>query len=108
MDRGLATELLLRKDDGKIGYIEDTKTCVSMEVRGCTGGRQSRKRAVCSTGLAQSQACSGCYKQWEAEFGVRITCVRMRCKDLGEDGQLYVVLLGWAALLSWHRMMRKG
>ena len=38
MDRGLATELLLRKDGGKIGYIEDTKTCVSMEVRGCTGG----------------------------------------------------------------------
>ena len=66
------------------------------------------KRAVCSTGLAQSQACSGCYKQWEAKFGVRITCVRMRCKDLGEDGQLCVVLLGWAALLSWHRMMRKG
>ena len=66
------------------------------------------KRAVCSTGLAQSQACSGCYKQWEAEFGVRFTCVRMRCKDLGEDGQLCVVLLGWAALLSWHRMMRKG
>ena len=42
MDRGLATELLLRKDGGKIGYIEDTKTCVSMEVRGCTGGGQSR------------------------------------------------------------------
>ena len=62
------------------------------------------KRAVCSTGLAQPQACSGCYKQWEAEFGVRITCVRMRCKDLGEDGQLYVVLLGWAALLSWHNL----
>ena len=62
------------------------------------------KRAVCSTGLAQSQACSGCYKQWEAEFGVRITCVRMRCKDLGEDGQLCVVLLGWAALLSWHNL----
>ena len=108
MDRGLATELLLRKDGDKVGYIEDTKTCVGMEVRGCTGGGQSRKRAVCSTGLAQSQACSGCYKQWEAEFGVRITCVRMRCKDLGEDGQLCVVLLGWAALLSWHRMMRKG
>ena len=66
------------------------------------------KRAVCSTGLAQSQACSGCYKQWEAEFGVRVTCVRMRCKDLGEDGQLCVVLLGWAALLSWHRMMRRA
>ena len=63
------------------------------------------KRAVCSTGLAQSQACSGCYKQWEAEFGVRITCVRMRCKDLGEDGQLCVVLLGWAALLSWHSIV---
>ena len=28
------------------------------------------------------------------------------CKDLGENGQLYAVLLGWAALLSWHRMMR--
>ena len=63
------------------------------------------KRAVCSTGLAQSQACSGCYKQWEAEFGVRFTCVRMRCKDLGEDGQLCVVLLGWAALLSWHSIV---
>ena len=24
------------------------------------------------------------------------------CKDLGEDGQLCAVLLGWAALLSWH------
>ena len=24
------------------------------------------------------------------------------CKDLGEDGQLYAVLLGWAALLLWH------
>jgi hypothetical protein len=23
------------------------------------------------------------------------------CKDLGEDGQLCAVLLGWAALLSW-------
>ena len=104
MDRGLATELLLRKDGDKVGYIEDTKTCVGMEVRGCTGGGQSWKRAVCSTGLAQSQACSGCYKQWEAEFGVRFTCVRMRCKDLGEDGQLCVVLLGWAALLSWHNL----
>ena len=26
------------------------------------------------------------------------------CKDLGEDGQLCVVLLGWAALLSWHNL----
>ena len=74
MDRGLATELLLRKDGGKIGYIEDTKTCVSMEVRGCTGGGQSWKRAVCSTGLAQLQACSGCYKQGRRslEYGLRV------------------------------------
>ena len=28
------------------------------------------------------------------------------CKDLGEDGQLCMVLLGWAALLSWHRLCR--
>ena len=27
------------------------------------------------------------------------------CKDLGEDGQLYAVLLGWAALLSWHNIV---
>ena len=56
MDRGLATELLLRKDGDKVGYIEDTKTCVGMEVCGCTGGGQSRKQAVCSTGLAQKLA----------------------------------------------------
>ena len=27
------------------------------------------------------------------------------CKDLGEDGQLYAVLLGWDALLSWHNIV---
>ena len=35
---GLVTELLQRKDGDKAGYIEDTRTCVGMEVRVCTGG----------------------------------------------------------------------
>ena len=35
---GLVTKLLLRKDGGKGGYIVDTRTCVGMEVRVCTGG----------------------------------------------------------------------
>ena len=28
------------------------------------------------------------------------------CKDLGKDRQLCMVLLGWAALLSWHNCVR--
>ena len=28
-----------------------------------------------------------------------------RCRDLGENWQLYVVLLGWATLLSWHSIV---
>ena len=43
--------MLLRKDGDKVGYIEDTRTCVGMEVRGCTGGGQSRKQAVCGCPL---------------------------------------------------------
>ena len=54
--QGLVTELLLRKDGGKVEYIEDTRTCVGMEVRVCTGGGQSRKRADCSTGCGTGQA----------------------------------------------------
>ena len=56
MGRGLATELLLRKDGGKVGYIEVTRTCVGMEVRMCTGGGQPRKRAECSTSCGTGQA----------------------------------------------------
>ena len=100
MDRGLATELLLQKDGGKAGHISDTKTCVGMEVRGCTGGGQSWKRAECSTGLAQLQACSGCYKQGRLSLEYGLCVYECGCKDLGEDGQLCAVLLGWAALLS--------
>ena len=51
--QGLFTGLLLRKDGGKAGYIEDTRTCV--EVRVCTGG-EFRKRAGCSTGYGAGQA----------------------------------------------------
>jgi hypothetical protein len=40
-----------------------------------------------------------------ATSGVRGTCDECGCKDLGEDGQLYAVLLGWAALLSWHNIV---
>ena len=36
--QGLITELLLRKDGGNVGYIVDTRTCVGMEERVCTGG----------------------------------------------------------------------
>ena len=36
--QGLVTELLLRKDGGKDGYVVDTRTCVGMAVRVCTGG----------------------------------------------------------------------
>ena len=54
--QGLVTELLLRKDGGKAGYIEDMRNCVGMEVRVCTGGGQSQKRAGCSTGCSTGQA----------------------------------------------------
>ena len=37
--QGLVTELLLRKNGGKEGYIKDTTTCVGMEVCVCTGSR---------------------------------------------------------------------
>ena len=45
--------------------------------------------------------------QYAQEAGLEyIICVyECGCKDLGEDGQLYMVLLGWAALLSWHRIV---
>ena len=55
MGRGLAAELLLRKDGGYAGYIKDTGTCVGMEVHVCTGG-EFRKRACCSTGYGAKQA----------------------------------------------------
>ena len=53
--QGLFMELLLRKDGGYAGYIEDTRTCVGMEVRVCTGG-EFRKRACCSTGYGAERA----------------------------------------------------
>ena len=37
------------------------------------------------------------------EYVVRV--YECGCRDLGEDGQLYAVLLGWAALLSWHNIV---
>ena len=36
--QGLITELLLRKDGGKGGYVVDMRTCVGMEECMCTGG----------------------------------------------------------------------
>ena len=66
-------ELQLRKDGGMAGCIRDTKTCVGMEVRVCTGGGQSRKRAV-----ALAVALAGL--DWvlhaeDAGSGLRDTCV---------------------------------
>ena len=45
MGRGLAVELLLRKDGGYAGYIVDMRTCMGMEVCMCTGG-ELRSRLV--------------------------------------------------------------
>ena len=56
--QGLVTELLLQKDGGKVGDIEDTRTCVGMEVHVCvcTGGGQSQKWADC---IVPAAACTG-------------------------------------------------
>ena len=70
---GLFSELLLRKDGGMMeGCIKDTRTCVDMEVRVCTGGGQSWKRG-CGTGCGTGQ-------DWvlhakEAGSGIHGTCV---------------------------------
>ena len=37
------------------------------------------------------------------EYVVRV--YECGCRDLGENGRLYAVLLGWAALLSWHNIV---
>ena len=42
-------------------------------------------------------------REQHLEYVVRV--YECGCKDLGEDGQLYAVLLGWAALLSWHNIV---
>ena len=44
--QGLVTELLLQKDGGKVGDIEDTRTCVGMEVHVCV----YRRRAISEMG----------------------------------------------------------
>ena len=71
--QGLFSELLLQKDGGMmVGHIKDTRTCEDMEVRVCTGGRQSRKQS-CGTGCSTGQVWVLYAK--EAGSGVRGTCV---------------------------------
>ena len=50
--------------------------------------------------LGLDDACGGC-RVW-----IYAICVyKCECKDLGEDGRLCTVLLGRAALLSWHKFV---
>ena len=74
-----------------------------MEVRVCTGGGH-RKRAGCSTGYGAGQA-SGCCMIGRRRLEYVVRVYECGCTDLGEDGQIYAVLLGWAALLSWHSIV---
>jgi hypothetical protein len=100
-EQRLFSELLLQKDGGTAGCIRDTRTCVGMEVRVCTGGGQSQRRAGCGTGPAWTGCCMR--RMPGLEYAIRV--YECGCKDLGEDGQLCMVLLGRVALLSWHKIV---
>ena len=98
--QGLFMELLLRKDDGKVGYIEDMKTCVGMEVRGCTGGGQFRKRAECSTGLAQCRLVLGAISKGGGVWSMGYMCKNAGARIWARMGSC--VWCCWAGLLCCH------
>jgi hypothetical protein len=100
MGRGLTTELLLRKDGGKVGHIEDTKTCVGMEVCGCTGGGQSWKRTECSTGLAQYRLVLGAISKGGGVWSTDHVCKNAGARTWVRMGSC--VWCCWAGLLCCH------
>ena len=100
MDRGLATELLLRKDGGKIGYIEDTKTCVSMEVRGCTGGGQSRNGPYVVPAWHSYRLVLGAISKGGGVWSTDYVCKNAGARTWARMGSC--VWCCWAGLLCCH------
>ena len=100
MDRGLATELLLRKDGGKIGYIEDTKTCVSMEVRGCTGGGQSRNGPYVVPAWHSRRLALGAISKGDGVWSTDYVCENAGARTWARMGSC--VWCCWAGLLCCH------
>ena len=106
MGRGLATELLLRKDGGYAEYILRTRGLAWAWRYACVQEVNFGSRLAAVLATARSGHDLGDIQlvgRQHLEYVIRV--YECGCRDLGENGRLYAVLLGWTALLSWHNIV---